>query len=111
MDNGNNKQTPVEVIRSDRRTRTASARMVDGKVVVRVPAGVSAEEERRMVEDLVGRVLKAERRRSLPKLPDLKRRAAELNRLYFGGKLKVSDIKWVTNQEKRYGSCTPSTAT
>ncbi len=23
----------------------------------------------------------------------------------------VREIKWVTNQEKRYGSCTPSTAT
>lgn len=110
-DSTQKQQPPVEVIRSDRRTRTASARLVEGKVIVRVPTGVPSEEERRMVESLVDRVLKAERRRNHKKLPDLKGRAADLNRAYFGGKLKVHEIKWVTNQDKRYGSCTPSTGT
>ena len=102
----------IEVIRSPNRARTASARMVEGKVVVRVPAGISEEEERDMVETLVRRVLKAEKRRKgdAPK-PDLKRRAAELNRRYFNRKLQVREIRWVDNQEKCYGSCTPSTAT
>jgi hypothetical protein len=67
-------------------------------------------EERKLVESLTQRVLhkvhKAE-----GKLPDLVRRARDLNNLYFSGKLKVSEIKWVTNQRHRYGSCTPSTAT
>jgi predicted metal-dependent hydrolase len=44
-------------------------------------------------------------------LPDLRRRASDLNRRYFDGKLKPREIKWVTNQRHRYGSCTPSTAT
>ena len=57
------------------------------------------------------RVLKAERRRTTKQMTDLKRRAAELNRQYFGGKLKIHEIKWVSNQDKRHGSCTPSTAT
>ena len=78
--------------------------------MVRVPANADAEEEKRLVETLVRRVLRAQRRRETHKLPNLKRRAAELNTLYFGGKLKVREIKWVTNQEKRYGSCTPATA-
>ena len=103
---------PIEIIRSPNRVRTASARMVDGTLVVRVPDGISAEEERKLVDTLVKRVVRAEKRRKGEKpLPDLKRRAADLNRLYFGGKLQVKEIRWVSNQEKRYGSCTPSTAT
>jgi predicted metal-dependent hydrolase len=39
----------------------------------------------------------------------LERRARELNRLYFDGQLKWTSIRWVTNQHKRAGSCTPST--
>lgn len=102
----------IEIIRSPNRTRTATARMVEGRVVVRLPASISAEEEKRLVETLVRRVIRSEsKRQGDRKLPDLKRRAADLNRLYFGGKLQVREIKWVSNQEKRYGSCTPSTAT
>lgn len=105
-------EPPVEVIRSRNRVRTASARMVDGAVVVRVPDGISPEEEQKLIRTLVGRVVRAEKRRNGDKpKPDLKRRAAGLNREYFGGKLQVHEIKWVSNQEKRYGSCTPSTAT
>jgi len=104
---------PIEIIRSPNRTRTATARMVDGKLVVRVPANLSSAEEKELVDKLVPRVLKKERRRAVGegKLPNLKRRAADLNEKYFGGRLQVREIKWVTNQEKRYGSCTPSTAT
>ncbi len=102
---------PIEIVKSANRTRTASARLIDGKVVVRVPARASAEEIQRLVETLLPRVLKAERKRTRKELPDLKRRAAEINRQYFKGKLTINEIRWVTNQQKRYGSCTPSTRT
>src|SRR5205085_11639352 len=101
---------PIEIIRSPNRTRTASARMVDGKLVVRVPEGLPASEERRLVDSLAQRVMHKVQK-SEGKLPDLARRAGELNRRYFGGKLKVREIKWATNQRHRYGSCTPSTGT
>ena len=32
-----------------------------------------------------------------------------MNREYFGGKLRWSEIRYVTNQQHRYGSCTPAT--
>ena len=105
-----NDQPPVEIIRSPNRTRTASARLVDGTLVVRVPDGLPPLEERKLVESLTQRVLHKVRKAE-GKLPDLVRRARDLNNLYFGGKLKVSEIKWVTNQHHRYGSCTPSTST
>ena len=41
----------------------------------------------------------------------LHRRAQELNRQYFEGKLTWKSIKWVTNQNSRFGSCTPAKGT
>lgn len=99
----------MEIIRSANRRKTASARMVDGTLVVRVPAGISPEEEQRLVRELMPRVLHKVRHAE-GKLPDLARRAADLNKRYFDGKLKVREIRWVTNQRYRYGSCTPSTS-
>ncbi|MDQ3928773.1 MAG: M48 family metallopeptidase, partial [Chloroflexota bacterium] len=104
-------EIPVEIIRSHNRVKTASARLVDGRLVVRVPAGISPEEERELIDKLLPKVLKSQRTQQREHLPDLKKRAAELNKVHFGGKLRLNDIKWVSNQEKRYGSCTPSTAT
>jgi predicted metal-dependent hydrolase len=103
-------ELPVQIIRSPNRRKTASARMVEGTLVVRVPAGISAEEEQRLVRELMPRVLHKVKRAG-DQLPDLARRAGDLNRRYFDGKLKLGEIRWVTNQRSRYGSCTPSTAT
>ena len=102
---------PIEIIRSPNRSKTASARMIDGKIVVRLPAGIDPEEEQRLIRTLMPRVLRSHKRRSLDEVPNLKQRAADLNREYFRGKLVVREIKWVSNQQKRYGSCTPSTGT
>jgi predicted metal-dependent hydrolase len=103
---------PVEIIRSSRRRKTASARLVDGKLVVRVPADVDDREIERLVATLAPRVMRAQRMRERgDKLPNLARRAEDLNKRYFGGRLRPREIKWVENQEKRYGSCTPSTGT
>src|SRR4051812_19916571 len=101
-------EPPIEIIRSANRTKTASARMVEGTLVVRVPENISKEEEQRLVRELMPRVLRKVRRAE-GNLPDLKRRAADLNNRYFAGKLRPREIKWVTNQRHRYGSCTPST--
>lgn len=101
---------PIEIIRSPNRTKTASARMVDGTLVVRLPAGISPEEEKKLIETLLPRVL-GKVRRAAGKLPDIKRRSSALNTQYFGGKLRINSIKWVSNQQKRYGSCTPATGT
>jgi hypothetical protein len=41
----------------------------------------------------------------------LERRARELNCQYFGGELRWQSIRWVTNQNGRWGSCTPAEGT
>ena len=47
---------PVEVIRSDKRNKTVSARIVDGVIRVRIPAWMTAEDEARFVDDVVERI-------------------------------------------------------
>lgn len=99
----------VRVIRSPRRRRTVSARVVAGVLEVRVPTGASAEEERVWVERMRHWADRRQRRQErLVGLDDaaLRRRAQALNERYFGGKLRFT-VRYVANQESRFGSCSP----
>jgi hypothetical protein len=101
----------VRIVRSDRRRRTISARLVeDGKVLeVLAPADATDRELAPIIEKLKGRVLRQVERRDTADDQALARRASELNRQFFDGKLRWTEIRYVTNQQHRYGSCTPAT--
>ncbi len=101
----------VRVIRSERRQRTISARVEDGVLVVRLPAGMSAEQEQEWVERMRQRVLGRQRNEALNADGALRERAEELNRTYFGGTLQIADIRYVPNQEYRWGSCSTGRGT
>lgn len=93
----------VTVIRSAKRRKTAQARMVDGRLEVRIPARSSKAEERRLVEVFRRRYERAGTSAQL----DLTARAKKLAKQHD---LPVpTEIRWVTNQAHRWGSCTPST--
>lgn len=95
----------VSVIRSPKRRKTAQARLVDGVLEVRIPARSSKAEERRLVEVFRRRY---ERAATAPDT-DLAARAEVLARRYD---LPVpNEVRWVSNQSHRWGSCTPSTGT
>ena len=100
----------VKIIRSDNRVKTVSAREVDGVFEVRAPAQMSDAELEPVVQNLLKRW---QRRQATADLDDadLERRARELNRQYFGGKLRWKSVRWVSNQNTRNGSCTPSQGT
>lgn len=97
----------VKVIRSARRRKTVSARMEGDVMMVRAPQSMPERELNEAIENLKARLLRRQQARDLSNT-DLEARAQELNRRYFGGKLRWNSIRWVTNQQKRYGSCTPS---
>lgn len=101
----------IRVVRSDRRRRTVSARLVEDGAVLEVlaPAEATDAELGPIIEKLKGRVLRQAVRRDTADDTVLARRAAELNRQYFEGKLRWAEIRYVTNQQHRYGSCTPAT--
>ena len=100
----------IKIIRSAKRSKTVSAKLVDGVMVVRAPARMSDAELSPIIQNLRGRI---EKRRQKDSLDDalLQRKARELNKRYFGGKLRWNSIKWVTNQNTRAGSCTPAQKT
>jgi len=116
MDAGDPKGTgtPVlRVIRSGRRRATISARLVENGTVIEVlaPAGISDADLAPIVEKLKGRLTRHAEKRETADDRDLARRAAELNREYFGSKLRWQEVRYVTNQQRRFGSCTPATGT
>jgi hypothetical protein len=97
----------VEVRRSRRRRRTVAAYREDDKVVVLLPARFTRAEEKEWVATMLARLERSERRRR-PSDAGLKRRAAELGERYLDGHAVPDTVRWVANQNSRWGSCTPS---
>lgn len=97
----------VEVRRSSRRRRTVSAYRDGERIVVLIPARLSRAEEAEWVDTMVARIEKAEARRR-PSDEDLKARARRLSRDHLDGRARPATVRWVDNQESRWGSCTPS---
>jgi predicted metal-dependent hydrolase len=99
-------QADVEVRRSKRRRRTVSAYRDGERIVVLIPASLSRKEEAEWVETMVARIEKAERKARLSD-DDLLERALRLSDQYLGGLATPDTVRWVTNQNSRWGSCTP----
>jgi predicted metal-dependent hydrolase len=100
----------VEVRRSKRRRRTVSAYRDGDRVVVMIPASLSRKEEAAWVETMLARLEKSENRRK-PSDADLMKRAKGLNDRYLGGIATPDSVRWVENQQSRWGSCTPGDRT
>ena len=100
----------IRVVRSAKRKKTVSARVTDGVLEVRAPAHLTDADLAPIIEQLRGR-LREQRKKATLDDALLQRRARELNRQCFDGQLGWTSIRWVTNQHKRAGSCTPSQGT
>ncbi|MPZ87476.1 MAG: DUF45 domain-containing protein [Nitriliruptorales bacterium] len=95
----------VEVVRSPRRRKTVEARQVGDVLRVSIPATMTPEEEAHWVERMRRRFER--RRRSTDiELPARARSLAERLGLPY-----PEMIRWVENQRRRWGSCTPTTGT
>lgn len=105
-------QGPVEVRRSARRRRTVTAYRQDGRTVVLIPASFSRSEERTWVDRMVAKLETRESRgrRTLGSDEELMVRARTLSEAYLDGVLPAS-VRWVDNQNRRWGSCTPADRT
>jgi predicted metal-dependent hydrolase len=96
----------VEIRRSARRRRTASAHREGDRVVVSVPARMSRAEVAEMVDDLVKRVI-AKEAGSTPSDHQLQERAMRLSARYLGGRAVPASVRWVDTMNARWASCTP----
>jgi predicted metal-dependent hydrolase len=91
----------VEVVRSARRRKTVQAREVNGVLRVSIPATMTKADEEKWVSEMVRRM----KRRRVSEGIDLARRAEQLADRY---QLKrPTSIRWASNQQWRWGSCTP----
>lgn len=104
----------VEVRASARRRTSLTAFREDGRVVVVVPAHLSARQRNALVPDLVQRFLAKEVKRTPPR-GDLEL-TAHAQRLFVqylataaSGPMPNFGVRWVANQTTRWGSCSPST--
>lgn len=102
--------TNVEVRRSARRRRTVSAYEEQGRLIVLIPATFSRAQEKHWVDRMTQQVA-AKRARRTPGDADLMARGARLSRQYLRGQARPTSVRWVSNQQRRWGSCTPSTGT
>lgn len=95
----------VEIRRSARRKRTVRAYREGDKTIVLVPAHLSRAQEAQHVRELVERLDRREARRPAGD-DDLMVRAEQLSRRWLDGRARPASVRWVTNQNTRWGSCT-----
>lgn len=103
----------VEVRRSQRRRRTVSAYRDGERIVVLIPARFSRAEEHEWVDRMLQRLEARERRRRRTDV-ELQDRALRLVDRYLpehAGLAAPQEVRWVTNQNGRWGSCTPADRT
>ncbi len=92
--------------RSSARRKTVSAKLRDGRIIVQLPATISQRQAQPIIDKLVSSLL-AKTTTSESNLDD---RAGVLIKRYFADlNPRPSAVVWVTNQNHRWGSCTPST--
>ncbi|MFL6089061.1 MAG: YgjP-like metallopeptidase domain-containing protein [Aeromicrobium sp.] len=92
----------VEIRRSTRRKRTVKAYRDGNKIVVLMPAHLSEAEEAAHVESLVASIRRKEASLTDGELMD---RALTLSRQWLEGRAQPASVRWVTNQARRWGSC------
>nr|WP_234356864.1 M48 family metallopeptidase [Streptomyces sp. NBRC 110028] len=97
----------VEVRRSSRRRRTVSAYREGDRTIVLIPARMSEAEEQRWVGVMLEKLAAQESKRMLGDT-ELAARAEWLSEQYLGGRARPASVRWVTNQNTRWGSCTPA---
>ncbi|MFG2037336.1 M48 family metallopeptidase [Dactylosporangium sp. NPDC048998] len=100
----------IEVRRSKRRRRTVSAYRDGERVVVLIPAQFSRAEEREWVDRMLERLAVREQRARRTDT-ELATRAQRLAARYLPdhpAAARPASVRWVQNQNGRWGSCTPA---
>jgi len=96
----------ITIIRSRRRKKTIQTKYGDGRRWIYLPSGMSTKDEQKWIDKMIKRNEQWEQKKTVKKSDTwLMQRAQCLNKKYFNGSLYFS-IRFVTNQNSRYGSCT-----
>ena len=95
----------IKILRSKKRRRTVSARMIKDILVVRAPECISEIRLEKVVAELKARIERKHLKEELNKHQYLSIRAKEFNRQYFENKLNINSIEYVTDQNSKFGCC------
>ncbi len=101
----------VEVTRDQRLKKSVRWTLKQETIEVRAPANLPPKQLEKLLDDIVARVLKQRARARNQNDSDLETRAREINQRYFDDALQWHTIRWVSNMEKRLGSCTSGGST
>ncbi|NUP58557.1 MAG: M48 family metallopeptidase, partial [Pseudarthrobacter sp.] len=96
--------------------RTVAAFWEGGTAVVAIPARFTAAQEKEWVQRMLAKLHRqgersAPGRRRPASDEALAAHAAQLSARYFGGRAVPTSVRWVSNQNSRWGSATPAEGT
>ena len=101
----------VTVTRDARLRKSIRWTVHEQEIRVRAPQRLSARDLDDVLDDIIAHVLRQRARARKQNDAELEARARALNRRYFDGELRWHTIRWVTNMQRRLGSCTYGGAT
>ena len=95
----------VKIVRSRRRLRTVSARLIKDTLLVSAPLMLSRESLEKIVTDFKVKFERKKLKAELDKSDNLTERARRINEKYFDNKLKINSIEYVADQNRKFGCC------
>lgn len=95
----------VEIIRSHRRRRTVSARLVEDTLLVNAPLMLSRMRLDKIIAGFKVKFAKNKLKDELERKQRLCDIATRLNGKYFANQLKINSIEYVTGQSRKFGCC------
>ena len=95
----------VEIRRSKRRKKTVSAKLYGDVMHVFAPHNIPEKELKKVIKNFKKRFARQNIKKKLNEEQNLNEVFNKLNKIYFDGKIKIKSIEYVTNQQKRCGSC------
>jgi predicted metal-dependent hydrolase len=95
----------INIIRSERRKKTVSARLVEGGMVVSAPASMSSERLEVIIAGFRARFRRRKIREELNMGSDLLARSRALHEKFFDGRLRLVSIEYAADQESTFGCC------
>lgn len=100
----------LEIHRSWRRQRSATVDFRNGRLIARLPAGMSPDAEERVLNDLIPKALNRNQARRRASDAELFQRACRLADDLLDGR-QPATVSWSARMGRRWGSCTPATRT
>lgn len=95
----------VKIIRSAKRRKTVSARLIKDLIVVNVPYQIPEPQLEKIIARFKEKFQRRKLKEELNKTEDLLSVFKRFNAKYFENGLKVKSIEYVTNQNSKFGCC------